>query len=78
MFLAAKIQNYSQILKFLHIFVISIVLFLIIIYVIFDNRRHLHGGGIVKVFKTIIVMNCFANLAGLLSLHDIFNAMFGR
>lgn len=36
------------------------------------------GGRFVKIFTTIIVMICFADLIGLLSLHDIFNAMLNR
>ena len=36
------------------------------------------GGRFVKIFTTIIVMICFADLVGLLSLHDIFSAMLNR
>lgn len=36
------------------------------------------GGRFVKIFTTIIVLVCFADLIGVLSLQNIFNAMLGR
>lgn len=36
------------------------------------------GGGFIKVFTTIMVLICFADLVGLLSLQEICNSMLGR
>lgn len=36
------------------------------------------GGRFIKIFTTIIVLICFADLVGLLSLQEIFNAMLSR
>lgn len=33
------------------------------------------GGRFIKIFTTVMVLICFADLVGIISLHDIFNAM---
>ena len=36
------------------------------------------GGRFIKIFTTVIVLVCFADLVGLLSLQEVLNAMLGR